>query len=126
MIIQINHLAFSYGKKAVLRDISFQAKYGELICLLGKNGAGKSTLFRCLLGMLRPGGGSIRVDGKDPALIPCRDLARLMAYVPQRHSAPFRSTVLEMVLLGTNCHLDGLSNPGCQIKKNNLNSKEYP
>ncbi len=55
MNLSVNDLSFSYGKHLplVLDAISFSAKGGDLLAVLGPNGVGKSTMFRCILGFLR-------------------------------------------------------------------------
>ena len=52
-----------------LRDVSFQVHRGETFGLIGENGSGKSTMLKCLTRILRPDGGSVRVDGKVSALL---------------------------------------------------------
>ena len=59
MAIDVRTLSFSYGGAPVLQNVSFSARGGEVIALLGPNGVGKSTLFRCLLGFLKPQRGEV-------------------------------------------------------------------
>ena len=111
-MLECKNLQFSYGNHAVLKDISFTAKEGEIIALLGPNGAGKSTLFRSLLGFLKPDGGEVLIDGKPIAGFSRRALAREIAYIPQSHSPTFNYTVLQSVLMGATAALGTLASPG--------------
>jgi len=78
---EICNIQKNYGKKIVLRDVSFTAESGECIGLLGENGSGKSTLFSVLCG-LQKGGGSFLCDGTD--LMKNTGLrARTVGFVPQ-------------------------------------------
>lgn len=65
-MIQVQNLAFSYGKKEVLRDISLQLEQGKIYGLLGENGVGKTTLLTLLCGLKAPQTGSISIDGHYP------------------------------------------------------------
>jgi branched-chain amino acid transport system ATP-binding protein len=60
-----------------LDGVSLDVDAGELVGLIGPNGAGKTTFFNCLLGILRPDGGSIRFDGHDLTRVPVHRRARL-------------------------------------------------
>lgn len=60
-IITIDHLKKSYGDLAVLNDINFEVKKGEVVCLIGPSGSGKSTLLRCVNGLEVFQGGTIQV-----------------------------------------------------------------
>ncbi|HUQ02305.1 MAG TPA: ABC transporter ATP-binding protein [Kofleriaceae bacterium] len=91
----------------VLDGVSFRAAPGELVAVVGPNGAGKTTLARVIGGLIRPTRGSVRVDGKDPATTPRRDLARTLAYLPQRYELAFPFTALEIVLFGRYAHHRG-------------------
>ena len=53
-----------FGNKTVIKDLSFEVKKGETFGLLGSNGSGKTTTIRALLGIYRPTGGKLLVDGK--------------------------------------------------------------
>ena len=65
-MIEISNLGFSYGPKAVLKNISLKASEGNIYGLLGENGVGKTTLLTLLCGLKRPLEGSISVDGRNP------------------------------------------------------------
>ena len=76
MSLSVENLFFSYGQRAVLRDVTFAAEKGELLSVLGPNGVGKTTLFRCILGTLTPRSGQITIDGLDLTAMPPRERAR--------------------------------------------------
>ena len=63
MSVEVSKVSFSYGKGPILKEVSFQAKPGEIFAVMGPNGAGKSTLFRCILGLLAGYQGEILVGG---------------------------------------------------------------
>ena len=63
-MIEINNLAFSYGPKVVLKNISMKVSEGNIYGLLGENGVGKTTLLTLLCGLKKPQAGSILVDGR--------------------------------------------------------------
>lgn len=112
MSLQVNHLSFSYGDRQVLRDVSFEAGYGQFLSVLGPNGVGKSTLFRCMLGLLQPGAGEVTVDGTPVRRLSAAQLARKIAYIPQSHNPVFQYSVFDMVLMGTTAQLGVFSSPG--------------
>lgn len=76
------HISFSYRKKEVLRDVSFSAKEGDFIGIVGKNGCGKSTLLSVLAGVRRPAGGTLSYEGS-PLYTKKRIPADIIGYVPQ-------------------------------------------
>jgi phospholipid/cholesterol/gamma-HCH transport system ATP-binding protein len=63
--IDVSHLVTHYGPRKILDDISFQARQGEIMVIMGGSGSGKSTLQRHLLGLHQPSSGSIKLLGKD-------------------------------------------------------------
>ena len=65
-MVTVDNLAFSYGSKEVLKNISLQIKEGGIYGLLGENGVGKTTLLTLLCGLKRPAEGNIDVDGFIP------------------------------------------------------------
>ena len=96
-MIRVENLHFSYGRGDVLRGVSFDVDEGEFLAILGPNGAGKSTLLRCLAGILKCGG--VRILDRPVMEYKPNELAKLLAYVPQRISPGFM-TVFDTVLLG--------------------------
>ncbi|MDR2259457.1 MAG: ABC transporter ATP-binding protein [Azoarcus sp.] len=93
-------LTFRRGRRLVLDQVDLTFGQGEILALLGANGSGKTTLLRCLLGLLRPDGGMVRLNGEPLPRLGRGRLATMLAYVPQAHVAPFPYTVHEIVLLG--------------------------
>jgi iron complex transport system ATP-binding protein len=100
-ILRACELSFSYRpEKPVLRGVEFTASAGRLTCILGPNGSGKTTLLRCLLGQLRPASGKILLDAKELRRYSAKEIACLLAYVPQFPASAFAFTVEEIVLMG--------------------------
>lgn len=64
-MLEVRNIAFSYGAKDVLKDVSFAAKPGEIACIVGNNGVGKTTLLRILSTITAPDAGTVRVEGQD-------------------------------------------------------------
>ncbi len=81
------HLAKSYKKRPVLRDVSMSVKRGEAVALLGPNGAGKTTSFYIMTGLINADQGAIQLDGQDITRLPMYRRARLgIGYLPQESS----------------------------------------
>jgi len=81
--IEIQHLAYAYGKAEAVHDLSLRVLPGRCYGLFGRNGAGKTTTMKCLLNLLRPQRGQVRVFGLDPAKAEV-DVKRRLAYVPDQ------------------------------------------
>jgi ABC-2 type transport system ATP-binding protein len=82
-VIEIQNLAYSYGRAEAVHDLSFQVLPGRCYGLFGRNGAGKTTTMKCLLNLLRPQRGQLRVFGLDPAHEEV-EVKRRLAYVPDQ------------------------------------------
>ncbi len=79
--IMTQGLVKSYGRVQALRGLDLEVRRGEIFGFLGPNGAGKTTAIRCMLDMIRPQGGTIRVLGLDPQAEPVAVRART-GYLP--------------------------------------------
>ncbi|MFA5496510.1 MAG: ABC transporter ATP-binding protein [Porticoccaceae bacterium] len=99
-VLSASEVDFARRGRLVLKGVSLHLEQGEIVSLLGPNGAGKSTLLRLMLGLLKPGKGSIELDGHPLRHYPRRHIARRLAYVPQSHVPPFPYTVEQIVGLG--------------------------
>ena len=81
--VNVEGLRFAYDGRVVLHDISFRARGGEIVGIIGPNGSGKTTFLAHLLGIHRPGQGSVVVCGKDTRGRKVPQMAQLAGYVFQ-------------------------------------------
>lgn len=102
--IEVDGLTVHYGDVRALDDVSLRIPSGRVTALIGMNGSGKSTLFRAITGMIRPGRGSVRLDGVEP-----RRARRngVVGYVPQSEDVDwsFPVSVRDVVMMGRYGHL---------------------
>jgi iron complex transport system ATP-binding protein len=103
-VIGFTELTVRYGGTTALRGISGRVGDGEWLGLIGPNGAGKTTLLNAIA-RLTPYAGSITVGNRPTGRLSRRELARLIAYVPQRPLLPPDMTVSDYVLLGRTAHI---------------------
>ena len=100
-MLKIDSLHQYYGGSHILRGLSFEAKVGEVTCLLGRNGVGKTTLLRCLMGLIPAREGSVSWEGQAiTQLKPHQRVQAGIAYVPQGREIFPRLTVEENLLMG--------------------------
>lgn len=107
--LSLDNVSVNLGRRPVLNAITATLAPGELIGIVGPNGAGKSTLVRSLLGLLRPVGGMVALDGQAVADMPRRQVARAIAYLPQGQTLHWPLSVERLVALGRLPHLGPMS-----------------
>jgi len=103
--LSISGVEAGYGAVRALHGVSIQIKDGETVALLGTNGNGKSTLMKCVMGMVRPTGGSVilQMDGvrHDLTKLSTEEIVSLgVAMVPEGRRLFPKLTVEENLLLG--------------------------
>jgi len=104
-LVTVKDAGFSYGVQRIFEHISFDVGPGEIFCLLGPNGCGKTTLLDCILGFHRLQSGQINIMEKDSGSFRPGEIARSIAYVPQKHERTFPYTVREIVTMGRAAYL---------------------
>lgn len=103
-MIELKNLAFAYGRRQVLRDVSFVVSPGEIVSVVGANGAGKTTLLRLLATLAVPDSGTVMIDGQDALRNPLR-YRRQLGYLPEKIALYDDMTVKEY--LHFRAHLKG-------------------
>jgi lipopolysaccharide export system ATP-binding protein len=95
MILRAENIIKTYGKRTVVKGVSFDVKQGEIVGLLGPNGAGKTTSFYMTVGFIRPTSGSIFLEGEEITDLPMyRRAQEGIGYLPQEPSV-FRKLSVE-------------------------------
>ncbi len=98
-ILQVDGLVKRFGKKEVVRGVSFSMHQGEVVGFLGPNGAGKTTVFYMIVGFITPTHGDIVLDGRDMTHEPMFRRARAgISYLPQEPSV-FRKMTVEQNIM---------------------------
>ena len=100
-MLKVEQLHQYYGGSHILRGLSFEAKVGEVTCLLGRNGVGKTTLLKCLMGLIAAKDGKVEWEGQRiNSFKPHQRVHAGIAYVPQGREIFPRLTVEENLLMG--------------------------
>jgi subfamily B ATP-binding cassette protein MsbA len=98
--IQVEHVSFAYDpRQPVLTDVSFEAKPGELVAIVGPTGAGKTTVMNLIHRFYDPTEGQITIDGQDLRLVTLESWYRQIALVPQE-TILFGGTILDNIRYG--------------------------
>ena len=101
-VLKVDHLHFFLSaEKAILSDISFDVKKGEMISIVGKNGAGKTTLSNLICGFLEPSKGKIELNGNDISPLSVKERGEHIGIVMQNPNQMIsKPMIYEEVALG--------------------------
>jgi iron complex transport system ATP-binding protein len=105
-MLSVSSLDVEIARRRLVEGLSFAARAGDFVAVLGENGVGKTLTLHTLAGLRPPAGGSVEVQGRDVRLWPRRALARVLGLLAQSSEDPFPSTVLETALIGRHPHLE--------------------
>jgi phospholipid/cholesterol/gamma-HCH transport system ATP-binding protein len=106
-MIEFQHISKAFGSKVVLRDVSLSVDTGQILFIVGISGAGKSVLVKHLIGLIRPDGGRILLDGEDVTDLDERGFFRVRKRCAMvfQHSTLFDSmSLVENVMLPLRKH----------------------
>ncbi|WP_347548473.1 adenosylcobinamide amidohydrolase [Pseudalkalibacillus hwajinpoensis] len=106
-MLNVNHVTGGYPGHDVLDNISFDVNKGELLGIVGPNGSGKTTIFKMISGILKAKTGSILLKEKPISSYSAKQLAKVLAVLPQHAEQAFPYTVKETVSLGRYAHHTG-------------------
>ncbi len=100
-MLDVRDLVAGYGHFQALHGVSFTVGKGEIVSIVGSNGAGKSTTLKSLMGIVRPRGGTIELDGKRVVhAVPSEVVARGIALVPEGRNLFYDMSVEDNLLVG--------------------------
>ncbi|HCC38117.1 MAG TPA: ABC transporter ATP-binding protein [Treponema sp.] len=105
-MIEVKNLYAGYGGGDIIKGISFTARQGESLCILGPNGCGKSTLLKAIARIINYRG-SVILESGDTASLPRKELAKKIALLGQNTQVFFPYSVYETVSLGRYAYSEG-------------------
>lgn len=100
MNLSAENISVTLGGKEILRDVSCEFLSGKRTAIIGANGAGKSTLLKILCLLNENFSGVVKLDGQNLRGLGRKNLARIMAILPQERDAPQDTTVRQLVSFG--------------------------
>ena len=106
-LLEIRNLRVNYGPIQAIRGIDIDVEQGSIVALLGANGAGKTTTLRTVTGIIKPAGGSIRLEGQELTKMRASRVARMGVNMSPEGRLVFNGlTVEENLRVGAYCIRD--------------------
>lgn len=94
IVVSIKHFRMDFGKKTVVKDLSFDVYKGEIFGFLGSNGSGKTTTIRALLGLYQPTDGELLINGQ-----PFSVSSKIkLGYLPEERGLYKRESVIDVMI----------------------------
>lgn len=107
MMYSLRKINGGYGGKQVIHDVSFEVEKGQLFGILGPNGSGKSTVLKMLSGLIPVTSGEVYLKDQPVQNYNTKEIAKIVAVLPQHAEHSFSYTVKEIVSLGRYAHQSG-------------------
>ena len=108
-ILEVKNLSVSYGGIKAVKNLSFEVPKGEVVTLIGANGAGKSSTLRSIVGLVKPAGGSILLNGEEMVGKSTEQIvSKGITLVPEGSRVFSDLTVLENLKIGAYMRKDKL------------------
>jgi branched-chain amino acid transport system ATP-binding protein len=99
-VLKVENLNVAIASVRILREVSLELPPGSMTGLIGRNGAGKTTLMKTIMGLLKPGAGAVRFEGRDLVPLHTHERARLgIGYMPEDRRLIPALTIEENVLM---------------------------
>ncbi len=111
VVLEAREFSYCYDGRTILDRVSFSLRRGEYATIVGPNGAGKTTLLKCCDNLLSGGTGDIFIAGRSRHDYHGKDLAKLIAYVPQADGRKIPFTVEQFLLMSRYPHLSPFAPP---------------
>ena len=100
-LLEVENLSVSYGKVEAVRSVSLRVMAGDFVSIIGNNGAGKSSTLKAIAGVVKPSGGSIRMEGKEVGSLPPHKVVRHgISLIPEGRQLFADQTVYDNLMLG--------------------------
>lgn len=109
--VDLQGVFFGYQQKPLLCDFSLSIAAGEWLGIVGPNGAGKSTLLKLIANIIHPWSGDVIIFNRRMKELSRKEIARLIAYVPQDNNFTFEWVVEDIVMMGRYPYLSPFARP---------------
>ncbi|KAB8033670.1 ABC transporter ATP-binding protein [Fluviispira multicolorata] len=115
--ISVQGLTASYSKSKILDNIDLEFIQKKVTAIVGPNGSGKSTLLKAIAGSMKPDQGIVHINGQNMHSLKKKELAKILAFLPQSPETPKDITIEQLVSYGRYSHQNLFKNTKFEDKK---------